>query len=91
MGADQGTTVGVTPIDIPAHSLPFEAVLKELTTEPDVGLSDAEVLERRKLYGENALNEGSKVSPLTILIHQVANALTLVSECRGHHFNATRS
>ena len=66
-------------LDAPAHSLAFEEVLKQLTSDPQSGLTEAEAERRTTEYGENALEEGGGVQPLQILIHQVANALTLVS------------
>lgn len=66
-------------LDAPAHTLPFEDVLQKLSVNQESGLSEAEVKNRRALYGQNQLDEGPGVQPFRILVHQVANALTLVS------------
>ena len=62
----------------PAHSLEFQKVLDLLTTNADRGLNATEVSKRHTQYGDNALDEGPGVQPGKILIHQIANALTLV-------------
>ncbi|KAF1980268.1 calcium-transporting ATPase [Bimuria novae-zelandiae CBS 107.79] len=65
-------------LDVPAHTLPFEVVLQKLGVTQDAGLSDNEVKKRKDMYGLNQLDEGPGVQPFRILVHQVANALTLV-------------
>lgn len=62
----------------PAHSLPFEDVLKGLSSDHQTGLTEAEAQARKAKYGPNQLDEGPGVQPIRILVHQVANALTLV-------------
>jgi magnesium-transporting ATPase (P-type) len=66
-------------LDVPAHTLPFEHVLKKLSVSHETGLTEDKVKNRRNMYGPNQLDEGPGVQPFRILVHQVANALTLVS------------
>ncbi|KAJ5201657.1 ATPase P-type K/Mg/Cd/Cu/Zn/Na/Ca/Na/H-transporter [Penicillium cinerascens] len=74
--ADLGS--GGSPLSQPAHTLPYEAVLKELTTGLDEGLAPDEASRRLQQYGPNKLDEGEGVSVVKILIRQVANAMMLV-------------
>lgn len=78
-----GKTKEVGPLqydlEVPAHTLPFEDVLQKLAVQQDSGLSDNDVKTRKDMYGANQLDEGPGVQPFRILVHQVANALTLVS------------
>jgi Na+-exporting ATPase len=62
----------------PAHSLPYEVVLKELRTQIDDGLTPDEAARRLQTYGPNKLEEGEGVSVAKILVRQVANAMMLV-------------
>jgi Na+-exporting ATPase len=64
----------------PAHSLSFEAVIRELGTNSDDGLTAAEVKQRLEKYGQNILEGDKGVSIAKIFIRQVANAMMLVSE-----------
>jgi Na+-exporting ATPase len=66
------------PMSLPAHSLTLEQVKTELKTEEWNGLDDAEARRRVDEYGSNELGEAESVSPVKILIAQVANAMTLV-------------
>jgi magnesium-transporting ATPase (P-type) len=92
MGKKKGDGEVKLALDKPAHSLPFDEVLKLLTTDPESGLSKSEVEKRTSTYGENMLEEGPGVQPMKILVHQVANALTLVSplDAYGHRESARR-
>ncbi|RII23247.1 hypothetical protein CUC08_Gglean012069 [Alternaria sp. MG1] len=65
-------------MSLPAHSLTLEQVKTELKTEEWHGLDDAEAKRRVDEYGSNELGEAESVSPVKILIAQVANAMTLV-------------
>jgi magnesium-transporting ATPase (P-type) len=78
MGKEKDTGPLPYDLDAPAHTLPFEDVLQKLSVSHDGGLSDDEAKKRRDLYGPNQLDEGPGVRPFRILVHQVANALTLV-------------
>lgn len=53
---------GDSPLSRPAHSLTYEAVIKELSTELDEGLSPDEATRRLEQYGPNKLDEGEGVS-----------------------------
>lgn len=63
----------------PAHSLPFDAVLSQLASDPDDGLTGAEAKKRLEQYGENVLEGDEGVSIAKIIIRQIANAMMLVS------------
>jgi Na+-exporting ATPase len=62
----------------PAHTLPFEVVIRELGTQLDEGLTRAEAARRLQTYGPNKLEEGERVSVVKILVRQIANAMMLV-------------
>ncbi|TIC97427.1 Sodium transport ATPase 5 [Colletotrichum higginsianum] len=66
------------PMTMPAHCLTLAQVADELKTEHASGLSSDEASRRLAEYGKNDLGEAQKVSPIRILIAQVANAMTLV-------------
>ena len=66
------------PLTLPAHSLTLAQVVDELRTDTWSGLDDAEAKRRLDDYGGNELGEAESVSPIKILIAQVANAMTLV-------------
>jgi Na+-exporting ATPase len=66
------------PLSYPAHTLPYEVVLKELSTRLDEGLTPDEAARRLQTYGPNKLDEGEGVSVVKILVRQVANAMMLV-------------
>lgn len=69
---------GGSPLRQPAHTLTYEAVIKELGTRLDDGLTPDEASLRLQQYGPNKLDEGEGVSVLKILVRQVANAMMLV-------------
>lgn len=69
---------GGGPLRQPAHTLTWEAVIKELTTGLDEGLTPDEACHRLQQYGPNRLDEGEGVSVIKILVRQVANAMMLV-------------
>ncbi|KAJ5397060.1 ATPase P-type K/Mg/Cd/Cu/Zn/Na/Ca/Na/H-transporter [Penicillium cosmopolitanum] len=73
---DQGS--GGSPLTQPAHSVPYEVVIKVLSTEIDGGLAPDEASRRLEQYGPNKLDEGEGVSVVKILVRQVANAMMLV-------------
>ncbi|KZL81776.1 potassium sodium efflux p-type atpase [Colletotrichum incanum] len=66
------------PMTQPAHCLTLAEVVDELKADQTNGLSSDEAGRRLAEYGKNDLGEAQKVSPLRILIAQVANAMTLV-------------
>ncbi|RMJ24713.1 P-type ATPase [Aspergillus sp. HF37] len=69
---------GASPLAQPAHSLTPEAVLSELQTGLEDGLTNNEAKARLEKYGPNKLDEGEGISMIKILVGQVANAMMLV-------------
>lgn len=61
-----------------AHRYQANAVVRALSTDQVEGLSSSEASERLKTYGANELNNEQGVSIIGILVHQIANAMTLV-------------
>ncbi|KAL0072259.1 hypothetical protein AAF712_000020 [Marasmius tenuissimus] len=61
-----------------AYVLDSEIILKKLTTSDSDGLSEDDATKRLEEYGENLLENKGGVSALSVLIRQMANALTLV-------------
>ncbi|KAI3391653.1 hypothetical protein diail_6991 [Diaporthe ilicicola] len=66
------------PMTQPAHCLSLAQVVDELEADPTNGLTTDEAHRRLADYGKNDLGEAQKVSPVRILVAQVANAMTLV-------------
>ncbi|KAL5000025.1 hypothetical protein BDV10DRAFT_49249 [Aspergillus recurvatus] len=66
----------------PAHTLTYEAVMRELGTGLDEGLSPEQASRRLQEHGPNKLDEGERVSVVKILARQVANAMMLFVSCR---------
>lgn len=62
-----------------AHLYHAKDVLAALTSDADEGLRDGEVAQRSQLYGPNMLQGGDDISLWKIFVHQIANAMTLVS------------
>jgi hypothetical protein len=62
----------------PAYSLPYDAVVAELGSRIEEGLSDDEAGRRLQHYGPNKIEEGEGVSLTKISVRQVANAMMLV-------------
>ncbi len=58
--------------------MPAPTDTASLTHTPDGGLSQTEVLARRKAYGENRLPAEKATSPLTILLAQVKSPLVYI-------------
>lgn len=73
------------PMTAPAHVLSGDQVVRELNTNPEVGLTAAEAARRLTEYGTNDLGEEEGVRPLKIFIAQVCNAMTLVSPSQRPH------
>lgn len=67
------------PISGPAHTLAFSAVVQELKSSADDGLTPDEAKKRLEQYGKNELDNGPGVNPVKILIRQIANAMMLAS------------
>lgn len=56
------------------------SVLRALGVEdPEHGLNKKDIEARRQQYGSNQLEGGDEISIWKIMLHQVANAMTLVS------------
>lgn len=70
------------PMTAPAHSLKIEEVVEQLKADVEVGLSADEAKRRLEESGRNEFGEQAGVQPIKILIGQIANALTLVSQSR---------
>ncbi|KAI0514368.1 potassium/sodium efflux P-type ATPase [Xylaria bambusicola] len=66
------------PMSRPAHALSYEQVIHELDSDPINGLSSEAAKQRLEELGQNALGDSEGVSPLKIIIAQIANAMTLV-------------
>jgi Ca2+-transporting ATPase len=60
------------------HNLSVDRSLEELGVDPDRGLSQDEVLERRTRYGPNELIERGLKSPWQILFEQFTDAMVIV-------------
>lgn len=69
------------PLSRPAHALTHEQLAAELQADGLSGLSVQEAKARLEQYGSNDLGEEQGVQPLKIVIAQVANAMTLVTNC----------
>lgn len=66
------------PLSKPAYSLPYDAVIAELESQIEEGLTDDEASRRLQHYGANKIEEGEGVSLTKIFVRQVANAMMLV-------------
>ncbi|KAF2087428.1 Na(+)/Li(+)-exporting P-type ATPase [Saccharata proteae CBS 121410] len=76
--ADHVSGQANTPLSRPAHALPSEAVTSEIGANAEDGLTSGEASKRLEEYGRNELGDSEGVQPAKILLHQVANAMTLV-------------
>jgi magnesium-transporting ATPase (P-type) len=63
----------------PPYCLSYTAVLEQLSTDADDGLTSVEARSRLEIYGQNRLEEGEGLSIGKILLRQIANAMMLVS------------
>lgn len=68
------------PLSRPAHALSWEDVTSELGTDALDGLSAEEAESRKTRFGPNELGDAEGVQPLKIIVAQIANAMTLVSQ-----------
>ncbi|KXJ90570.1 sodium transport ATPase [Microdochium bolleyi] len=66
------------PLSRPPHSLSFNEVVKELESDEINGLHAVVAKQRLDDFGPNDLGEAEGVSPVKIIIAQIANAMTLV-------------
>ncbi|OAL68103.1 sodium transport ATPase [Trichophyton rubrum] len=62
----------------PAHSLPYEVVIKEIGSDAENGLNSSEAQRRSEKYGRNDLGNTEPVQPAKMLLRQIANAMTLI-------------
>lgn len=62
----------------PFHTTKIEQVLKDLKTDGERGLHEAEVEQRLAHYGENRLEEKAGISPWTILVNQFKNIIVIL-------------
>ncbi|KAK2747958.1 Na+ ATPase [Myotisia sp. PD_48] len=62
----------------PAHSMHFNEVVDELHSNPEHGLSVQEAQNRLTSCGRNDLGNVQSARPGTILIRQIANAMTMI-------------
>jgi Na+-exporting ATPase len=62
----------------PAYLLSVEEALRELSADPDSGLSEEDAKARLQKAGLNELQGGGGASPLRILAGQIFNAMVLV-------------
>lgn len=67
-----------TPMPRPAHALTYAQVIQELSSDAINGLSNTVAQQRLEELGKNVLCESEAVSPLNIIIAQIANAMSLV-------------
>ena len=86
--ANKGNTADAI-LSLPAHALSYEAVSEQIGADTENGLSAGEATCRLEKCGRNELDDGPGVQPVKILIHQVANAMMLVSPLQ--HFRESLS
>ena len=60
------------------HSRPVQEVLQELDVNPDHGLAENEVVQRREQYGPNRLRRAERRSVWSILLDQVKSVVLLI-------------
>ncbi len=66
------------PKATPWHTLAPAALLEKLKTDPEIGLTAAEVQSRRATYGRNELVDYGVKSPFAILFDQLKDTMVLV-------------
>jgi magnesium-transporting ATPase (P-type) len=66
------------PMSRPAHALSHVQVIQELGCDSYNGLSSSVAKQRLEELGKNELGDSEGVSPLKIVVAQIANAMTLV-------------
>ena len=60
------------------HTLTIDQAATEISSNLNEGLTSVEAESRLQKYGRNELDDGPGVSPVKILVRQVANSMTLV-------------
>lgn len=74
----RSSTVAATVDLHQPHSLEADQVIAHFQSDINIGLSEGQATTRLNEYGPNQLKETNRVSATSILIRQMANALTLV-------------
>jgi Ca2+-transporting ATPase len=67
-----------SPLDAPAYQLPAQAVLQQLESDPERGLSQAEARRRRERFGANVLRENGRDPWYKLLLRQFTDLLIAV-------------
>jgi len=67
------------PLSRPAHALTYGQVVEQLASDANDGISGEEAKRRLEQYGKNDIGDSEAISPVKIMVAQVANAMTLVS------------
>lgn len=62
-------------LEAPAYQLPAESVLKQLGSDPELGLTEAEAANRRGRYGPNMLRETGREPLYHLFLHQFKDLL----------------
>ncbi|MHC4435474.1 MAG: P-type ATPase, partial [Planctomycetota bacterium] len=62
----------------PAYQLSAEAILEQLETDPEEGLSESQVARLRRRYGENALEERGRRPLYRLFLRQFQDLLIIV-------------
>ncbi len=62
----------------PWHALPAEEILRQLHTDPDQGLGEAEAQRRLETYGENILQSVRRIPWYTVLLRQFTDVLIFI-------------
>ncbi|KAI9734871.1 MAG: hypothetical protein M1834_001951 [Cirrosporium novae-zelandiae] len=65
-------------LSAPAYALPYDRVVRQLSTNVDDGLHNAEAEGRLQKYGTNELEGGSGVQLWKVILEQIFNAMVLV-------------
>jgi Na+-exporting ATPase len=73
------------PLSRPAHALPWKQVVDEIQCNAEDGLTTSDAKLRLEKHGQNDLGDDGGVQPGEILLRQVANAMTLVSQLHLEH------
>jgi Na+-exporting ATPase len=68
------------------HTLSIDQIASEIGANLIDGLSAAEAQARLDTYGPNELDDDPGVSPVKILIRQLANAMTLVKHTTRQYY-----
>ena len=78
MRTEQSPSAKSSPLTAPAYRLSREAVLEQLQSDPEEGLTDLQVDRVRQLHGENVLEERGRRPFYRLLLRQFQDLLILV-------------